>query len=245
LLQDNPFYYAWIISVDQIRLWLASGELEQAINWTHVLDQREPLLSPFAHERQEVARVRVLLAQERALEALERLEPLLINAQTVGRWYHVVQMLILQALGYQMRQEDTKALSSLTQAVRLAEPEGFIRCFVDEGAPMVALLATLRERERKHGPTPYLDSVLAAFAQEGATVQTRQPRLPERISPREREVLHLLAQGCSNQEIAETLVVTVETVKRHVSSLLAKLEVDNRTQAAMRARSLGLFSNEP
>ena len=110
---------------------------------------------------------------------------------------------------------------------------------------MAVLLATLRERERKHGPTPYLDSVLAAFAQDGAAVQATQPLLPDCISPREREVLHLLAQGCSNQEISEALVVTVETVKRHVSSLLSKLEVDNRTQAAMRARSLGLLSDEP
>ena len=76
-------------------------------------------------------------------------------------------------------------------------------------------------------------------------VQTTQPLLPDRISPREREVLYLPAQGCSNQEIADVLVVTVETVKRHVSSLLAKLGVDNRTQAALRARSIGLLSDEP
>ncbi len=244
LLQDNPFYYAWIISVDQVRLWLASGELEQAINWTHALDQREPLLSPFARERQEVARVRVLLAQERALEALERLEPLLINAQTAERWYHAVQMLILQTLGYQMCQEGAKAIRSLTQAVRLAESEGYIRSFVDEGAPMAVLLATLRESEQKQGPTPYIDRLLTAFALEDRVVQAKQPLLPDRISSREREVLQLLAQGCSNQEIADVLVVTVETVKRHVSSLLTKLEVDNRTQAAMRARSLGLLSDE-
>ena len=110
---------------------------------------------------------------------------------------------------------------------------------------MAALLATLRERERKQGSTPYLDQLLAAFAQEDRAVQAPQPLLPDRISPREQEVLHLLAQGFSNQEIAVALVVTVETVKRHVSSLLSKLGVDNRTQAAMRARSLGLFSDEP
>ena len=244
LLQGNPFYSAWITSVDQVRLWLANGELEQAIGWTQALEQREPLTSPFAHERQEVARARVLLAQERAQEVLECLEPLLVHAQAVGRWYHVVQMLILQALGYQMRREETKALRSLTQAVRLAEPEGYIRSFVDEGAPMAALLATLREREQKQGSTPYLDRLLAAFAQEDRAVQAPQPQLPDRISPRQREVLHLLARGCSNQEIADALVVTVETVKRHVSSLLAKLGVDNRTQAAMRARSIGLLSGE-
>ena len=178
--------------------------------------------------------MRVLLVQARAQEVLERLEPLLAHAQTVGRWYHVVEMLVLQALGHQMRRQENQALRSLTRAVRLAEPEGYIRSFVDEGAPMAALLTILREQERKHGPTPYLDNVLAAFAQEEEAVQaTPAPLLPDRISPREHEVLHLLAQGCSNQEIAETLVVTVETVKRHVSSLLSKLGVDNRTQAAL------------
>jgi len=157
----------------------------------------------------------------------------------------VIELLILQALARHMRREEQAAISALAQAVRLAEPEGYIRSFVNEGAPMAALLATLREREQKQGPTPYLDSLLAAFAQEEGAVQPRQPLLPDRISPREREVLQLLAQGASNQEIAEALVVTVETVKRHVSSLLAKLGVDNRTQAALRAHTLGLLSDKP
>ena len=188
--------------------------------------------------------MRLRLVQGKPQEALTLLAPMLEEAMNRQGGKLVIELLILQALAQQTLREEQAAINTLAQAVNLAEPEGYIRSFVDEGAPMAALLATLRERERKHGPTPYLDSVLAAFAQEGGAVQATQPRLPDRISPREREVLHLLAQGCSNQEIAEDLVVTVETVKRHVSSLLSKLGVDNRTQAAMRARSLGLLSNE-
>ena len=102
-----------------------------------------------------------------------------------------------------------------------------------------------RENEKLLDNQHYLDRVLAPFAQKDAAVQATQPLLPERISPREREVLHLLAQGRSNQEIANALVISVETVKGHVSSLLAKLEVDNRTQVVIRARSLRLLSDRP
>lgn len=107
---------------------------------------------------------------------------------------------------------------------------------------MATLLATLRERERKRGPTLYLDSVLAAFtAQRGADYRTAQHSLPDPLSTREQEVLHLLAGGASNQEIAERLVITLDTVKRHVSNILSKLGASNRTQAVTRARSLGLL----
>ena len=188
--------------------------------------------------------VRLRLAQGKPQEALTLLTPLLEEV-TSRRWGKlVIELLILQALAWQNQHEEQAALGALVQAVRLAEPEGYIRSFVNEGAPMAALLVILRERERKHGPTPYLDSVLAAFAQKGASVRARQSPPTDRISPREREVLHLLAQGRSNQEIADALVVALETVKDHVSSLLSKLSVDNRTQAVSRARELGLLSKK-
>lgn len=107
---------------------------------------------------------------------------------------------------------------------------------------MLTLLATLRERERKRAPTPYLDRVLAAFApQRGADHRTAQHLLPDPLSTREQEVLHLLAGGASNQEIAERLVITLDTVKRHVSNILSKLGASNRTQAVTKARSLGIL----
>ncbi len=107
---------------------------------------------------------------------------------------------------------------------------------------MAALLATLREQERKRGPTPYLDRVLAAFApQTGADHRAAQYALPDPLSTREQEVLHLLASGASNQEIAERLVITLDTVKRHMSNILSKLGASNRTQAVTRARSLGML----
>ncbi len=244
-LQDSWYFRSMYLTSLQVRFWLRRGETQRA---AHALEEqmRHPDKPPASLARaiEECALVRLRLVQGKPQEALTLLIPLLERAMNRHWGKHVIELLILQALARQMLGEEQAAISALAQAVHLAESEGYIRSFVNEGAPMAALLATLRERERKHGPTPYLDRVLAAFAQEDRAVQAPQPLLSDRISPREREVLHLLAQGCSNQEIADALVVTVETVKRHVSSLLAKLEVDNRTQAAMRARSLGLLSDE-
>jgi LuxR family maltose regulon positive regulatory protein len=136
----------------------------------------------------------------------------------------------------------------------LAEPEGYIRRFVDEGSQMAVLLTRLRNQQRKHGPTPYLDTVLAAFRQDGSTPEhqpgaagqrtTVQPLL-DPLSERELEVLHLLVRGDSNQEIAEGLVITIDTVKRHVSNIFSKLGVHTRVRAVARARALGLLSQEP
>jgi len=245
-LQDSWFFRAMYLTGPQIRFWLQHGQTEWAAQLLEKqLQRRDKPLASLARAIEECALVRLRLVQGKPQESLTLLTPILKEA-TNRHWGKLtIELLILQALALRMQREEQAAISTLAHAARLAEPEGYIRSFVNEGAPIAALLATLREREQKQGPTPYLDRVLEAFVQEEGPVQaTQAPLLPDRISPREQEVLTLLAQGCSNQEIAEALVVTVETVKRHVSSLLAKLGVDNRTQAAMRARSLGLLSKE-
>ena len=241
---NNSYYRALLIAVEHVRIWIARGELAQAARWAEELRQQERQVALLAREREDVALARVLLAQNKLDETVVLLLPLIENATRQERRGHVIEMLLLQALALYRNHKEQEAFSALRHVVHLAEPESYIRRFVDEGLPMFALLSAFQKQERKQGPTPYLDSLLAAFAEEGIGAQARQSPLPLRISPREREVLHLLAQGWSNQEIAEALVVTVETVKRHVSSLLSKLGVDNRTQAAMRARALGLLSGE-
>lgn len=153
-------------TVDQIKLWLACGELERATRWAEALDLTQWPGTPFEREREEVAPARILLAKHQPTLALQRLEPVQQRATTGQRWGHVIEIRLLQALAYQMCNEEKQALSALSEAVRLSEPEGYIRSFVDEGRLMKALLCRLPEEQRQHGPTPYLDTLLDAFRQE-------------------------------------------------------------------------------
>jgi LuxR family maltose regulon positive regulatory protein len=231
---------------DQVRFWLACGELDRAVRWAWELDMREQHLTPFARERQEVARARILLAQDQPAAALQRLEPVLLRATSGQRWGHVLEICLLQALAYQKLDKEAQALSALSEAVRLGEPEGYLRSFVEEGEAMAVLLSRLRRRCAKQGSTPYLDTLLAAFQQEKKAYQpaeasSQSQLLPEPLSERERQVLRLLAQGRSNQEIAQILVIALDTVKRHVSHIFSKLGVANRVQAVKQARDFGLL----
>jgi len=246
---NSPYIQAFFITVEQVRFLLASGDLERAALFAERLRRQEQPLVPLAREREAVALARVWLAQGRPDEVLSLLTPLLETATRQERWGNVIELRLLAALAYQARNEEQQALTTLAEAVRLAQPEGYIRSFVDEGGAMATLLSKLRDQQRKQGPTPYLDTLLAAFPpallqeREADHPALRQPSL-DPLSTRELEVLHLLAQGASNQEIAEELVVTLDTVKRHVSNILSKLAASNRTQAVSQARELGLLSAE-
>ena len=260
----SPYRRDAYLIVHWVQFWLAIGELERAMNWVQEIAQHTsahfPLAhehSPLAHECEDVARARILLVQKMPAEVLSLLEPFQVNAEKQERWSHVIEMKLLQALAHSMRNEDHEALTVLAQAVQLAEPEGFIRTFVDEGTAMALLLSRLRELERKKGPSPYLDALLAAFKPEGmmhkslpTTSSQSRGRVPEQplvepLSERELEVLYWIARGDSNQQIADVLVIALDTVKRHVTHIFEKLGVNNRVQAVARARALGLLSDEP
>jgi LuxR family maltose regulon positive regulatory protein len=215
------------------------------------LERGEPLVSPLAREQQSVAVVRLLLAESQPDHALHLLIPLVERAKVTQRWTHVLEMWLLQTQAYQMLQRQQEALSLLAQAVHLAAPAGYIRRFVDEGTSMAALLSQLREQEHQAENLPYLETLLRAFNQKPVAQPTHLEREPspspprplmDPLSAREQDVLHLLARGDSNQDIAEALVVAITTIKNHVSNILSKLEVANRTQAVARARALGLLS---
>jgi LuxR family maltose regulon positive regulatory protein len=165
-----------------------------------------------------------------------------------------VRVRALQALARSAGGDQAGALTALAAALALAAPEGHLRVFVDEGAPMAALLRELvgRRQERLAAaagvPRDYLARLVEAFEQAGLPVRLPVRRggvvvagLVEPLSARELEVLGLLAAGAPNRAIARQLVVTLDTVKRHVSNLFAKLGVANRTQAVARARELGLL----
>lgn len=232
-----------------MKLWLASGELDRAMRWAEERSQTLWYGNPFTREREEIANARVFLAKRLPHLVLQCLEPVLERVTVGQRWGHIIEVRILQALAYQMCHEEMLALSTLSEAVRLAEPEGYIRSFVDEGAPMETLLYRLRKRNRKSRPTLYLDTLLTAFQQEStACVEAQGPTqaqaLSEPLSEREMQVLLLLAHGAPNLVIAQDLVIAVDTVKRHVSHIFAKLGVCNRVQAVKQARELSLLDKE-
>ncbi len=249
---QNPYVYALYVLVDQVRFWLARGEISRALQWAERSEREGPLPSPLAQERVDVALAHVKLIQRKSGEALTLLMPRLEIAAQQERWGNVIELRGLAALAHQMRGEEQEALAMLAEAVRLAQPEEHIRSFVDEGAPMATLLFTLRASKRAQGKsgndatTRYLDRILAAFPPDiVGDHHTAQQPLADPLSVREQEVLDLLARGASNQEIAEALVITLDTVKRHVSNILSKLGVSNRTQAAAQARAFRIIHEEP
>jgi LuxR family maltose regulon positive regulatory protein len=156
-----------------------------------------------------------------------------------------IEALVLQALAHEARGNQSAALISLERAMALAAPQDYVRIFLDEGLPMNGLL----NRAGARGIVPhYTGRLLQAFRSEkqhpaAAPIQATPSTQPliEPLSPRELEVLELLAQGLSNREVAERLFLALSTVKGHNSRIYGKLQVRRRTEAVARARELGLL----
>jgi LuxR family transcriptional regulator, maltose regulon positive regulatory protein len=240
------------VAVQRARLLLAHGEVAAAARWVSDRGLGAGDEPSYAREREHLVLARVLLAQrvpEQALGLLERLHDL---ATAQGRTGSVIEVRALQALALAAGAEPAGALEALSEALALAAPEGYVRVFVDEGAPMATLLGTLLAPGNTpplavgEVPPDYLRRLIEAFKQgevaaSGPGRRGAAPGLVEPLSDRELEVLELLAAGKPNRQIAEELVVALDTVKKHVSHLLDKLGADNRTQAVTRARELGLI----
>jgi LuxR family maltose regulon positive regulatory protein len=196
---------------------------------------------PPASEETRLAIARALIAKGDApslTRALALLRTLLQAAEAAGRAGIVIEALALQALAHGRRGEHANAMTALERSLRLAEPEGYVRLFADLGLPMARLLQEARERAVA---PEYVAKLLAAFGGDHSLAAQATISLPEPLSQREREVLKLIAAGLTNREIAETLVISPETVKKHTGAIYSKLGVSNRTEAANKARELGLL----
>jgi LuxR family maltose regulon positive regulatory protein len=232
------------------QLELAQGNVAAAIRWADSsgLSTRDEDL-PYPREGEYLALVRVRIAQARddpassllpdVLRLLDRLQR---SAEAKARMGSVLEILVLRALALESYGDRTEALTALEKALLQASPEGYVRLFIDEGAPMRALLRQAYVRSRAPG---YVATLLRIFGEQHISdlplSSARPSPLIEPLTEREREVLRLLLEGASNCEIAHRLVVSVNTVKRHVYNLCGKLGVQSRTQVIARARTLNLL----
>ncbi len=241
------------IAALRARIWVAQGRLVEAMGWA-----RERSLSAqddlsYLREFEHITLARVLLArnksdrEERYIhEATGLLERLLQAAEDGERTGKVIEILVLQALAHRVQGDISAALVPLERALTLADPEGYVRIFVDEGMPMAQLLSEAAAREIM---PDYTRKLLAAFGAQGRidsdyspylTAPASQP-LVEPLSQRELEVLRLISRGLSNREIGEHLFLAVITVKGHNRNIFRKLQVRRRTEAVARARELSVL----
>ncbi|NJO83662.1 MAG: NACHT domain-containing protein [Blastochloris sp.] len=210
----------------QVQVLLRRGDVATAAELAQRVD--DPL-----------SQVRVHLARNEPASALALLEPLRRQAQE--RPDEVLQITLLQAIAYLAQGEPEQALHQVEAALRLAAPQSLIRPFVDAG-PLVAQLLT-QMQVGANGLARYREQLLAAFAPQSDPDRATHSANPlfEPLSAREIEILHLIAAGMSNQQIAEHLALAESTVKGYNRNLFGKLQVQRRTEAIARARELGIL----
>src|SRR6266496_4186511 len=235
------------------RLLLAQGDIHAAAQWAQQRGLRPDDEPGYPQEREYLVLARVLLAQDRPGQALTLLDRLLAQAATGGCIGSVIEIRALQALAHQASRDEPAAMAALVEALTLSCPQGHVRVFADEGPPMGALLGRLvaahraKQAPARRIPLSCLARLVQAFDGKLNAAAALRPELgtvPGLIEPltgRELEVLRLLAAGKSNQRIAHDLFVALDTVKKHVTHVLGKLGAANRTEAAARARDLGLI----
>lgn len=239
-------------------LWARRGRLAEAGDWARRSGLSAADELSFLREYEYLTLARVIIAQYRdnpaahsIQDAIGLLERLLRAAEAGGRRGSAIEILIQQALAYEALGNTERALAPLERALALAEPEGYVRTFADEGAPMKRLL---EESAAEGGRPGYARQLLAAFgsAQAAGSAEPKgvraEPRTPapqlseaETLSPRELEILQLIARGLSNQQISERLFLALSTVKGHNRNIFDKMGVKRRTEAVARARELGVI----
>jgi LuxR family maltose regulon positive regulatory protein len=248
--QADPWVYTWLDECC-IRLWLATDNLEEARRWAVEDGPAVDGELDYHRDLHHMNLARVLVAQGRRQnrqdrsaisQALPLLERLLLAAEK-ARWVHaVLHILTLQALALEAKGEQPQAQEALARALRLAEPNGFVRTFTDEGPALRPLLKALSRREAigayARRLAAALDSTDGAPVQAGAA---HRQSLPEPLTKREIQVLKLLSVGLSSPEIAAELYIAVSTVRTHIKNIYGKLDVHGRLQAVLRAEEVGLL----
>ncbi|MGD8598452.1 MAG: LuxR C-terminal-related transcriptional regulator, partial [Anaerolineae bacterium] len=225
----------------RVRLRLAQGSPEEAAHAAFESRLGE-FGSPILREGEQILLARVLVVQQKWGKVLPLLAQLAEQTEAGGRFGRLIEILVLQALAIQAQGDPAGGLTALERALAIGEAEGYVRVFVQQGAPLAPLL---RQAAARGVSVQYVNELLAAMGLEAETATAPSlastPSLVEPLTPREMEVLQLLGAGNSNQEIADSLVITINGVKKHTSNIYGKLGVHSRTQAVVRAQELGLL----
>jgi LuxR family transcriptional regulator, maltose regulon positive regulatory protein len=241
------------VPAHRARLLLSLGDVAAAARWT---EQRGLAADDEPSYPREVAHLllaRVLLAKGRSDQALRLLDRLHAAAVAQDRTGSVIEIQTLRALGLAALGDDDGAVATLAEALTLAHPQGYVRVFVDEGAPMGSLLGQLIRTHEVSVPGDYVGRLVRALendleidragpASDERPTAAAVPGLVTALSNRELEVLHLLAAGKQNQDIADELHMALNTVKKHATHIFEKLGATNRTEATVRAREYGLLT---
>jgi LuxR family maltose regulon positive regulatory protein len=254
----NPVPDVRPVEALKAQVYLRQGHLSKAQAWAHARGLTADDDLSYLREVEHLTLARVLIAENQIAQAVTLLDRLLAASEAGQRTASTIEGLIVLALAHQAQGDASAALAALERGLVLAEPEGYIRTFVNEGETMRLLLSDLgalfEKQKRRDGQQliGYVDQLLAAFGK--STDGHAQPSsfsiqplsfsvqpLIEPLSPRELEVLRLIQQGLSNQEIADRLYLALSTVKGYTRTLFDKLQVQRRTEAVARARELGLL----
>ncbi len=238
------------IAARKTRIWVGQGRLGEALGWARGQGLSVENELSYLHEFNHITLARVLLACYQRNHAdgsisgvVGLLERLLKAAEERGGKGSVIEILVLQAIAYHAQGDLPAALLPLQHALALAEPQGFIRMFLDEGSSMLQLL---RETSARKIKPDYTDKLLADFESEKRKSEDKPDlllaqSLIEPLSQRELKILQLIAQGLSNREIGDRLFLALDTIKGHNRKIFDKLQVQSRTEAIARARELGLL----
>jgi LuxR family maltose regulon positive regulatory protein len=230
------------------QVYLRQGRLSKAQAWVRARGLAVNDDLSYLREFEYLTLARILMAASSNRQASELLERLRQAAEAQDRMGSVLEILLTQALAYRAQGDTMAAFAALERGLALAQPEGYFRLFVDEGEVMRSLILDFRFWMEKRGPREgrsligYVDELLAAFARPAipqSEIEDQETEILEPLSPRELEVLQLISQGLSNQEIADRLFLALSTVKGYTRTIFDKLQVQRRTEAVARARALG------
>jgi LuxR family maltose regulon positive regulatory protein len=243
----NPIPIMQPIAAHKARIYLRQGRLDKAQAWVRERSLSVKDEASYLGEYEHLTLARTRLAEGSFTGVHEMLERLLALAESQKRMGSIIEILLTQVLVFQAQDNPSQALATLKRALTLTEPEGYIRVYVDEGEALRFLISDFRLQIeiQSHGQDRkligYLDKILAAFPQPKSKIVNPKSEMVDPLSERELEVLQLLRSELSGPEIAQRLIVSLNTLRTHTKKIFNKLGVNNRRAAVRRAEELDLF----